>query len=536
MTTDGEALPPALERVLDDNPSARSHADPRHEGDAWVVRLGTQQAFNLAALEPHIHLVLDITFERVPGNYNLATVTNLRADSHLQVRTRFTEGTSASFCTVILTDVQGHLVLTGNDLLTIVKLTTKPAYLRVGPGRFALEADGEPADVTLTDDADVELRTSLRSLALPDQCTLRPGGATEIESLEIGSRTTVGLEGRLTVTTLTGVAGGEPTLTLSAEVAHAGVSVTARTIADLKIGSDASNLDLTIIERADNVTVEGSAGVTIEGNAFVREILSAGTVTLAAGPTAVLTELGGRWTIRNAAGASLSGGKEGFEIHEITPPSQYGSNPFGGASLSRFHLSNPSNRRRILAELDAAYFLDPLPDRLPGGGAAYHEHRPWRWQLAEDRNRALSQDAEFVRELARQAREHGAPGSTRTRVAWCAYRLRHFASGSWWERRALDGYRLLGYGERPGPAFLSWVAVAAVCAGATLGFTPDPTPDGLLRFLGAGIEQALGPVGSLFGTGTPDAEWWTYALRTLVAIPLITGALALRNYVKQDHR
>jgi hypothetical protein len=540
MTTGGDAPPPSLELVLQSIPRVGA---PRREDDSWVVPLvRKQREIDLSALDSDINLILEITFDRnLAAANNRFEIKNLKSDGHLHVRTRFTGGPKASTtsCAVTLTNVVGHVVLDGDDLLTVAQFSSKPASLQLGPGHFGLSVDGDtPADVKMTNDVDLELRTSVRSVTLPERCALRIEREVKIESIEVGSVAEVAGVEVLSVATLNNQVGGQSQLIFVTANTRANVvSVTAGTLADVVVGTDGRKpLALRIGEHADNVTVKGAAHVTIKEKAFVRRLISQGHVDLTAGYSAVLTELGGQWIIRSVAGASLGGGKEGFEISGTRARGRNESSPFDSASLGRFRLGDPSTRRQILAELDSAYFLDPLPDHLPGAGPAYHERRPWRWRLDADRERALSQDAEFVRELARQAREHGAPGSTRTLVAWCAYRLRHLASGSWWERRALDGYRLLGYGERPGPAFLSWIVLAAVCAGATLGFTPDPTADGLLRFLGAAIQQALGPVGSLFGTGTPDAEWWTYALRTLVAIPLITGALALRNYVKQDHR
>lgn len=62
----------------------------------------------------------------------------------------------------------------------------------------------------------------------------------------------------------------------------------------------------------------------------------------------------------------------------------------------------------------------------------------------------------------------------------------------------------------------------------------DISIDGLWTYITLVAEQALSPIGALLKIGNPTGEWWEYAVRALIAVPLVTGSLALRNYVKQE--
>jgi hypothetical protein len=46
------------------------------------------------------------------------------------------------------------------------------------------------------------------------------------------------------------------------------------------------------------------------------------------------------------------------------------------------------------------------------------------------------------------------PASVRTKLSWCAYRIRHLQTIGKAERFILGAYRLIGYGEWPMPAFI----------------------------------------------------------------------------------
>jgi len=129
-----------------------------------------------------------------------------------------------------------------------------------------------------------------------------------------------------------------------------------------------------------------------------------------------------------------------------------------GAVIRGFHLPRGLTGRVLLAELQEAYHLDPATGRLPGAEPEYRLPHALR---TEDLGAALlgsapgdadagnlRQDAELLRELRRLTSTKGAPGSTRSMVGWCSYRLRHATTSGLVERVALSGYRVLGYGER----------------------------------------------------------------------------------------
>lgn len=225
--------------------------------------------------------------------------------------------------------------------------------------------------------------------------------------------------------------------------------------------------------------------------------------------------------------SQLRGCKDGFVICDMLDPGT-----FRGSVLIDFDLPASSEGRRVLNALNEAYHVVPRSAKIPGADGKLRRYSGF---IPKSSLVHLVRDAEFVSELARLARDKRAPGATRTRIAWWAYRLRHLNSQSRWERFALIIYRALGYGERPIPAFLSWFVLALVATSVVLwGSALDFSWDGASIFIAELVSQALAPFGSITGTGNPDASSLEYALRPLIAVPLITGALALRNSVKQE--
>lgn len=239
-------------------------------------------------------------------------------------------------------------------------------------------------------------------------------------------------------------------------------------------------------------------------------------------------DMAGAWTMGRASGSQLRGGDGGFEILEADAECR-----FEEAVVIDFDVVPGRDGRRVLEALKDAYQVVPRRDRVPGMGTL----RWYRGLIPAHELAHINRDAEFVGELARRAREGHAPGAVRTHIGWCAYRLRHLSSNSGWERTTLMAYRALGYGERPGPALLTWIAIsflAAIVLLVSQGFGMDASWAGVTTLVLETIKQAVSPLGALTSTGGPDATALQHAIRVLVAIPLLTGALALRNFVKQD--
>lgn len=245
----------------------------------------------------------------------------------------------------------------------------------------------------------------------------------------------------------------------------------------------------------------------------------------------VMAGLSGDCVLASASHAHLAGAPEGFRILKIRTDSS-GKALTEGVVLTNFRLPSELEGRKLLARLQDAYHLDPHTGDLPGWGRWRYWKLPWKRRSLSEMRR-LRHDKEFMRELARLVSEKGAPGSTRTKVAWCAYRLRHLTTESKVEKAALWVYRLLGYGERPMPSFVLWAVLSVIAAAIALGGGLDLSLGGASRLEAETLRQASGPIAALMKSGTASLDQeWEYVLRALVAAPLITGALALRNYVK----
>lgn len=297
-------------------------------------------------------------------------------------------------------------------------------------------------------------------------------------------------------------------------------------------GNEPFGLDVTGTAGLSNVFLQGPAQVLVQADSRVAGLGShpyLGANELSAAPATVVSGLAGPWRLNEVAGTHVSGGPRGFELVGIAAFSESRADTVRDAVVTGFSLPSPTERRSAVAALEAAHHVDPRTSALPGAGRRYRWPRPLFLRRAPEMSARLAEDAEFVDALARLAREKGAPGATRTKIAWCAYRLRHLAARSVWERLTLAGYRLLGYGERPAPALLCWLLLAVLSAAVSV-WAVDPQASAIDEFL----SYAFAPAGVLMRTGaTAEPHAWQYLLRAVVAVPLVTGLIALRNFVKQ---
>lgn len=258
------------------------------------------------------------------------------------------------------------------------------------------------------------------------------------------------------------------------------------------------------------------------------------TPLFSAGPKSVAASVSGEVRIGQWQGATVDGApKSGFLIVGIGKDQNGSKNRCEEAIVTNFSVPEGIEGRRLLNQFDDAHRLEPQTEGLPGWDL--------RWKRAgssrratpgSDQLRDLRFDAELVRKLADLASAKGTSGSARTKVAWCAQRLRHEVTTGPIERGMLTAYRSLGYGERPGPPFATWLIASLVLAWI-LAQSGGEDYTNVLAGLRLWAERAISPIGSVIGTGsgTEDASW-LYLLRAIVAIPLIVGALALRKYVR----
>lgn len=323
-------------------------------------------------------------------------------------------------------------------------------------------------------------------------------------------------------------------------VSQSGETWQVRRIEKLTIESEAA-IRIRGLERLHHVDFRGPIEVNIAPGGLADlvtfEANAAGPPKLAAGSGAILEGLSGAVAIETLRGAHLAGSKDGVQLASVD------AGGFADAVLTGFTVPQGLQGRQLLAEMSGVFHLDPHTADLPGWD------KRWTWTLGRlvrymrlreapsavqstEPPRRLYHDAEFLRELQRLVIDKGAPGSTRSKVGWCAYRLRELTARRT-ERLALSVYRWVGYGERPMPALVTWLVVAILSAALVLGGGLDLSWDGFTRLIGEALRQATGPLAGVLHGGESDVDRdWEYLLRAAVAVPLVTGLLALRNYVK----
>lgn len=264
-------------------------------------------------------------------------------------------------------------------------------------------------------------------------------------------------------------------------------------------------------------------------------------VTLTSNPGAAVLSATGHVELRNVAQLQVSASTAGLKVRDSGSEDTTRAVDWTGTVLTGVILPDGLEGRRTLTRLTDAYQFSPDVRQLPGRDqtvvARLVKRRKVTYSDRVDHVRRLHADAEYLREMARVCNEKGAPGSVTTQVAWCAYRLRALKSRGL-ERAALAVYRCIGYGERPGPAILLWLALSLMLAGPVLligGAHWDPN-DGVDNFFLEVGRLMLGPLAVLTRSGSLDSkeDFAEIVARTLTAVPLLTGAIALRKYVKAE--
>jgi hypothetical protein len=297
---------------------------------------------------------------------------------------------------------------------------------------------------------------------------------------------------------------------------------------------------------AKNCTFTDASALTFEKKALLSSVrcLSGdrGPVELTLGEETVATDITGEIQLNDARHVNLTAGIDGVLFRaplsgrNKAAAGAVAERPFEGLVISGARLPTGLEGRRILTMLADAYHFSPDVRGIPG-----HDQTVWAKLFQTQRTRyrrtdvALHEDAEYVRELARLSREKGAPGSVTTRIAWCAYRLRALKTVGT-ERLALAVYRLFGYGERPAPALALWLVLSLVLAGPVLWagrYSPTWSWRGYGQTLLEASRLALGPLAGLSRSGNlTTSDVLELFARALISAPLVTGILALRNYVK----
>ncbi|WP_419705837.1 hypothetical protein [Promicromonospora sp. NFX87] len=348
----------------------------------------------------------------------------------------------------------------------------------------------------------------------------------------------------------------QPVLSIVRAGNTGGRAVKVRRVTAATIDADSSTaMQLQIQDAAEHVTLRGAVFTAFSGTAVASDVEFASKdeqhPRLAALPGAVITGVTGEFVLGQIGGAHLAGGPAGFLINSVAPRPKGAESACADAFVSGFMVPGGLEGRSLLNEFDDAHHLEPSTKDLPGWDRRLLRGLPWQRRPKTTRpvrNQVqLRHDAELMRKMRELARSKGASGSTRTKVGWCAQRLRHLTTHGRTERFALGAYRLLGYGERPLPPFVTWLVLSLVLAPVPALVAHEyvfvwPVDFGhALRLAGwfledigkAWIDRAFSPVGAIFGTGSSDeSASWLYVLRALVAIPLVVFSLSLRNYVR----
>lgn len=165
------------------------------------------------------------------------------------------------------------------------------------------------------------------------------------------------------------------------------------------------------------------------------------------------------------------------------------------------------------------------------------DRAPWarRWMSPEE----ILFNQIYAQELASLAEKKSTTGASRTILSWCAYRMRNLAAAGMVERTLLSFYRLIGYGERTGPALLTYFIIALSCTLVSEAGRPvDLGDDGVRQFGGDLMAWLITPLHLLdltestaFPGDLPRPV--EVIFRVIIAIPFVTGVLALRKYAKQ---
>lgn len=226
-----------------------------------------------------------------------------------------------------------------------------------------------------------------------------------------------------------------------------------------------------------------------------------------------------------------------------------GQNPLTNATLRGVFVRDNAAGRRRIHELREAAVVEPHLDDLRV------RNKGWRIPFARSRLkkdtqslRELDDASFFVQELAGLVNEKCGSGSVRTRANWAAHRGRHLNAGSDWEAFALGMFRLVGYGQRPGPPALLWVALALVFSipmALLTSWTPAELSTGGhdISVLGRHfLALLLSPLFLLLRlAGDPEAANMAQPtmlgimlIRTLVTVPFAFSVLAIGRFLRAD--
>lgn len=320
------------------------------------------------------------------------------------------------------------------------------------------------------------------------------------------------------------------------------------------VGVEVAGSALLLLPRGcERLDLGGTGTVVVQ--TVAREVRLSGALRLDVEPHAQLLDVCGtarlgritNATIIASAAMPLAGRpepsdrpREGLEISDVLGSKDH-EDAVKGSSLSGVTFPVDSHGLQVMSVLmEDAHHVSPLVHPgLPGLARGSLRFRRRRLEPASADTAAVR--AIYARTLAELAASKGAPASTRSMLAWCSYRMRNLTAPRWEERRILSAYRLIGYGERFIPPFVTYMVIALLmCLVGMLDRPVDLSIEGAANVLWAWMDWLATPLHVLRLTG-PDpklavfAQPWDTLARILVAIPFGTAVLALRKYVKEKH-
>jgi hypothetical protein len=312
-------------------------------------------------------------------------------------------------------------------------------------------------------------------------------------------------------------------------------------------------VDLAVEEIEGELTVGGTDGsvLRVPAGRTISSVALLSPVRLDAGPGAAVLRFSGELRAGQCKHATVvARTADGFEyvgLARTNASRQAAPEQLAGATLRGMFVPDTADGRQRLQELREAAVVEPRVDALRVRSPQWR--RPFvRKQLTADiaSKRALDDAAFFAEELAGLVAQKCGAGSVRTKSSWAAYRGRHLTAESPWERAALVGYRLVGYGQRPGPPLLLWLALSVALTPAILALTGWPTvPITEGAFWAEAGEQllstVLSPLFLLRLAGDPQlspvngtADLIVVVVRTVVAAPFVFFVLATARFLRAE--
>ena len=324
-----------------------------------------------------------------------------------------------------------------------------------------------------------------------------------------------------------------------------------------------------------NLTVIGPVDVEVASQAQVQSLYGRCLATdekpaylprLMVGPFGIISGLQGEWRVRQVAQAALYGRKEldGFTIYDVMDDNAVSAlDIFKQASLENVRVNSGFKAAYVWECLLSARYINPILAKTPVSNYRFSRQTRARVRrfnaimssdtlvksfgvfinvsssgLTVAREQTAHLEDLWIRGCARACDAKGAAGPRRTLARWARYRVRAESKPPIYERLLLAAYRLIGFGERPGPAFATWlIGVFTLTAWHLRGRSLQMNWEGISHVWRTFAFWAAPSFGLINLPELPDGvnrDVNTFLLHALLAIPLLTGVVALRKFMKAD--